>query len=79
MTNRQYAEMMEEYVDMTVVKRRLEEGGYMNMFAFMEDIERVWERARRYGDTRVKRVAENMRERYRRMRRELEEIPIKRY
>ena len=70
---------MEDYIDLNVIKRRLSDGTYMNQFSFTQDVAKIWERVARYGDGKVKRVAENVRERYTRMRRELEEIPIKRY
>lgn len=43
-----YSEIMEDYVDLVMIKRRLQDGRYMSMFSFKQDVRSIWAKAFTY-------------------------------
>ena len=57
---------MEDYVDLYVIQRRLRGGHYMNYFSFKHDMRNFFSKALQFmaDDTRVEKIVENLKRRY---------------
>ena len=43
-----YSEIMDDYIDFNIVKKRLADGQYMSMFGFKHDMNCIWDKASLY-------------------------------
>jgi hypothetical protein len=76
-----YSEIMDEYIDMNIVMKRLKDGQYKGMFSFKQDIRNIWYKAYQYNrfNPQVIEAVAHLRRKFKQMARELDDIPIKRF
>lgn len=76
-----YSEIMEDYIDLNIIQRKLRDGQYMGMFVFKQDVRNIWMKAYQFmrDDKKVLEAASILRQKFKEMARELDAIPIKRF
>ena len=76
-----YSEIMDDYIDLNIINKKLRDGQYMGMLSFKQDMRNIWYKAYMYmrSDHKVIEAANHLRKRYKEMAWELDMIPMKRF
>lgn len=58
-----YSEIMEDYIDLTIMQKKLRDNKYMNMFSLKQDMRNIWQKAYTYmkNDPKVIEAADTLR------------------
>jgi hypothetical protein len=65
---------MDDYVDLTLIQKKLRNGQYMSMFGFSQDVRNIWNKAQAYmsEDEKVMKALKIMKEKFKELSKELE-------